>query len=176
MHPVLATDAFNSSKDTLDVPLLGSGSLHISQAEGHEPSRQHHMKRDKLKLDRPASLGRSWPACVGMEGAAERFGWPENYVAILVSDGHLPALGKPAQNGRKWFSTYLLDELSCDPAWLDKAIRIVQRKIQAMNQQAGRAKPPMGEAPPASRKHEIARFLEQTAKDGVSVASKGENV
>ena len=87
------------------------------------------MKRDKLKLDRPASLGRSGPACVGMEGAAERFGWPENYVAILVSDGHLPALGKPAQNGRKWFSTYLLDELSCDPTWLDKAIRIVQRTI-----------------------------------------------
>ena len=74
------------------------------------------------------------PACVGMEAAAVIFGWPEYYLPFLVRAGHLKPLGKPAQNARKWFATVEIDRLSGDLVWLDKAIRIVEKQIQEMNQ------------------------------------------
>ncbi|MGH7978930.1 MAG: hypothetical protein ACREE6_06100 [Limisphaerales bacterium] len=77
-------------------------------------------------------------ACVGMEAAAAIFGWPDYYLPFLIRAGHLRPLGKPAQNARKWFATVEI-ERSCDPDWLDKAIRIVEKQIHEMNQkQRGR--------------------------------------
>jgi hypothetical protein len=73
------------------------------------------------------------PACVGMEEAAAIFGWPNYYLPFLVRAGHLKPLGKPAQNARKWFATVEIERMSCDPVWLDKAIRIVEKQIQEMN-------------------------------------------
>lgn len=77
--------------------------------------------------------GRSRPACVGMEEAAAMLGWPEYYMPFLVSAGHIKPLGKPAQNARKWFATVEIERMGCDPDWLDKAIRIVEKQIQEMN-------------------------------------------
>src|ERR1700691_1613795 len=74
----------------------------------------------------------SRPACVGMEEASAIFGWPNYYLPFLVRAGHLKPLGKPAQNARKWFATVELERMSCDPDWLDKAIRIVEKQIQEM--------------------------------------------
>ena len=79
------------------------------------------------------SAGRPWAACVGMEAAAAIFGWPEYYIPFLVRAGHLKPLGKPAQNSRKWFATVELLHLGEDAQWLDKAIRIVEKSIRAMN-------------------------------------------
>ena len=76
---------------------------------------------------------KQWPACVGMEDAAAIFGWPVYYMPFLVRSGHLKPLGKPAQNGRKWFATVELAQHSQDRDWLDKAMRIVGRQIQEMN-------------------------------------------
>jgi hypothetical protein len=76
----------------------------------------------------------SRPACVGMEAAAAMFGWPDYYLPFLVRAGHLKPLGKPAQNARKWFATVEIERMSGDLDWLDKAIRIVEKQIQAMNQ------------------------------------------
>lgn len=74
-----------------------------------------------------------------MEEAADIFGWPQYYLPFLVRAGHLKPLGKPAQNARKWFATVEIERLSNNPAWLDKAIRIVEKQIQEMNQkQKGR--------------------------------------
>jgi len=73
------------------------------------------------------------PACVSMEEAAAMFGWPNYYLPFLVRAGHLKPLGKPAQNARKWFATVEIERISCDPHWLDKAIRIVEKQIQEMN-------------------------------------------
>jgi hypothetical protein len=56
------------------------------------------------------------------------------YMPFLVRAGHLKPLGKPAQNARKWFATVEIERMSCDPIWLDKAIRIVEKQIQEMNQ------------------------------------------
>jgi hypothetical protein len=68
-----------------------------------------------------------------MEEAASIFGWPNYYMPFLVRAGHLKPLGKPAQNARKWFATVEIERMSCDPGWLDKAIRIVEKQIQEMN-------------------------------------------
>ncbi len=77
--------------------------------------------------------GQSWPACVGVEEAARVFGWPLYFVPVLLRSGHLTPLGKPMQNARKWFATCELERLSRDPAWLDRAIRIVERHVQEAN-------------------------------------------
>ena len=68
-----------------------------------------------------------------MEEAAQILGWPAYYLSFLVQAGHLKPLGKPAQNSRKWFATVELERLSRDVDWLDKAIRIVEKRIQNIN-------------------------------------------
>jgi hypothetical protein len=78
--------------------------------------------------------GQNWRACVGVEEAAAMFGWPVYFLPVLVRTGHLKPLGKPAQNSRKWFAAVELERLSRDPAWLDRAIRIVERHVHEMNQ------------------------------------------
>ena len=76
---------------------------------------------------------KTFAACVGSEDAAAIFGWPVYYMPFLVRSGHLKPLGKPAQNGRKWFATVELAQHSQDRDWLDKAVRIVAKRIQEMN-------------------------------------------
>ncbi len=73
------------------------------------------------------------PACVGVEEAAKFFGWPAYFFPLLMRVGHLKPLGKPSQNSRKWFATVDLENLSRDPAWLDKAIRIVEKHVHESN-------------------------------------------
>jgi hypothetical protein len=68
-----------------------------------------------------------------MEVAAAIFGLPQYYLPFLVKAEHLKPLGKPAQNSRKWFATVEIERLSCDRVWLDKAIRIVEKKTHEMN-------------------------------------------
>ena len=82
----------------------------------------------------PILIQSPWPACIGVQEAAKLFGWPLYYFPILARAGHLIPLGKPAQNSRKWYSTAQLEYLSRDPEWLDKAIRIIERYIQGLNQ------------------------------------------
>ena len=93
-----------------------------------------------ISMERPPGVNsRPRPACVGMEEAAAIFGWPNYYMPFLVRAGHLKPLGKPAQNARKWFATEEIERASCDPDWLDKAIRIVEKQIRDMNEkQKGR--------------------------------------
>ena len=65
------------------------------------------------------------------------FGWPNYYLPFLVRAGHLKPLGKPAQNARKWFATVEIERMSCDPDWLDKAVRIVEKQIQGEQKTTG---------------------------------------
>ena len=76
---------------------------------------------------------RSRPACLDAEAAARLFGWPAYFMPILARAGHLKPLGKPAQNARKWYAMVELERLSRDPAWLDKAIRLVDRLVREAN-------------------------------------------
>jgi hypothetical protein len=59
--------------------------------------------------------------------------WPNYYLPFLVRAGHLKPLGKSPQDARKWFATVEIERMGCDPDWLDKAIRIVEKQIQEMN-------------------------------------------
>jgi len=72
-------------------------------------------------------------ACVDAEGAAGFFGWPPYFMPLLARAGHLKPLGKPTQNSRKWYATVELERVAQDPAWLDKAIRIVDRLVREAN-------------------------------------------
>ena len=85
--------------------------------------------------------GQWWPACLCAEDAARFLGWPPYFLTLLVRAGHLKPLGKPAQNSRKWYATVELSRLGSDPEWLDKAIRIVEKRVQAAgNKQAGKGR------------------------------------
>ena len=77
--------------------------------------------------------GQSWPACVDAEAAARFLGWPPYFMPLLARAGHLRQLGKPAQNARKWYAMVELERVSRDPAWLDRAIRIVDRLVREAN-------------------------------------------
>ena len=77
--------------------------------------------------------GQSWPACVDAEAAARFLGWPPYFMPLLARVGHLKPLGKPAQNARKWYAMVELERVSRDPAWLDRAIRIVDRLVREAN-------------------------------------------
>ena len=87
-----------------------------------------------ISLERQTTAtSRLRPACVGVEEAAAIFGWPNYYLPFLVRAGHLKPLGKPPQNARKWFATVEIERMSCNPDWLDKAVRIIEKQIQEMN-------------------------------------------
>jgi hypothetical protein len=73
------------------------------------------------------------PACVDADVAARFLGWPAYFMPLLARAGHLKPLGRPAQNARKWYATVELERLGRDPAWLDKAIRIVDRLVREAN-------------------------------------------
>src|SRR5881392_2601671 len=82
----------------------------------------------------------SWPACISVEEVSKILGWPLYFFPVLVRTGHLKPLGKPAQNSRKWFAAVEIERLSRDLAWLDKAVRIVERHVHDLNaKQRGRA-------------------------------------
>ena len=79
------------------------------------------------------ATGHFWPACLCAEDAARFLGWPPYFMPLLARAGHLKPLGRPVQNSRKWYATVELERLSRDPAWLDKAIRIVDRLVREAN-------------------------------------------
>jgi hypothetical protein len=80
-----------------------------------------------------ASNGQVWQACVDAEAAARFLGWPPYFMPLLARAGHLKPLGKPGQNARKWYAMVELERLARDPAWLDKAIRVVDRLVREAN-------------------------------------------
>jgi hypothetical protein len=74
-----------------------------------------------------------WPACIGVEEASRILGWPPYFLPLLARARHLKPLGKPAQNGRKWFATVEIERLGRDIEWLDKAVRIVEKHVHDAN-------------------------------------------
>ena len=99
-------------------------------------------------MNQPAgSTDHSWPACVGVDEAARIFGWPPYFFPVLLRAGHLKSLGKPMHNARKWFATCELERLRRDPAWLDKAIRIVEKHVEESNRKQRSKAPEPGLAP-----------------------------
>jgi len=79
------------------------------------------------------STHRTWPACIGVEEASKILGWPGYFFPVLMRFGHLKPLGRPSQNSRKWFATSEIERLSQDLAWLDKAVRMVEKHVHDAN-------------------------------------------
>lgn len=79
------------------------------------------------------ALDQQLPWCLCAEDAARYLGWPPYFMTLLARAGHIKPLGRPAQNSRKWYATVELARLGQDPAWLDKAIRIVDQRAREAN-------------------------------------------
>jgi len=65
------------------------------------------------------------PARLVTEQVAELLNCKKDDVAILVSAGKLPALGKPKPNAVKYFSSIELIKRIADSNWLDDATRTI---------------------------------------------------
>jgi hypothetical protein len=61
------------------------------------------------------------------------FGWPLYFLPVLMQAGHLKPLGRPLANASKWLAACDVERLSRDLAWLNKAIRIVERHVSESN-------------------------------------------
>ena len=73
------------------------------------------------------------PARLDVDQAAEVLGFLKHEISVLLSAGLLRPLGKPAQNGHKFFCTTEILELSQNRDWLDKATRAVAKHWQERN-------------------------------------------
>lgn len=91
--------------------------------------------------------GPLWPACVDAERAAKFLGRPPYFMPLQARAGHLRPLGKPGQHARKWYAMVGLERLRRDPAWLDEAIRLVDRLAREAN---GKLKGKRSEEAPAA--------------------------
>ena len=76
------------------------------------------------------------PARLSVEQAGEVLGFLAHEVSILVATGLLKPLGRPAQNGHKFFCSKEIMELSENRDWLDKATRAVARHWRERNSKA----------------------------------------
>ena len=76
------------------------------------------------------------PARLDAKQAGEVLGFMPHEVSVLISAGLLKPLGRPAQNGHKFFCATEISELSQDRDWLDKATRAVAKHWQHRNQKA----------------------------------------
>ena len=67
------------------------------------------------------------PGRIDSQRTAALLGFAEHDIPVLVAARLLKPLGKPSQNGVKWYSTEIIVELSHDHEWLDKATASVQK-------------------------------------------------
>jgi hypothetical protein len=78
-------------------------------------------------------LGITIPGRVDADKTAEILGFEAHDLPVLVNNGLLQPLGKPAANARKYFAAVRILELAEDSAWLNKATRILYQHWQEKN-------------------------------------------
>ncbi|HOX58182.1 MAG TPA: hypothetical protein PLC99_14955 [Verrucomicrobiota bacterium] len=77
--------------------------------------------------------GRFWPARLDPKQTAEFLGFQEHDIPVLVFHGLLEPLGKPVPNARKYFAAIQIYGLGQNPAWLNKATRVLYQHWQDKN-------------------------------------------
>jgi hypothetical protein len=88
----------------------------------------------KLSLDEVRCLAEhKVPGRIDSQRAAALLGFAEHDIPFLVAARLLKPLGKPAQNGTKWFATEQIVELSRNSQFLDKATATIQKHWQSEN-------------------------------------------
>jgi len=65
--------------------------------------------------------------------AAALLGFQAHDIAILIAAKLLQPLGKPVANSPKYFPSCVLEELRCNPDWLERATRAISRHWQHKN-------------------------------------------
>lgn len=73
------------------------------------------------------------PARLDARQTASILGFQAHDIPVLVAAKLLEPLGKPVPNAPKYFATCVLEELRCNPDWLDRASRAVSRHWRAKN-------------------------------------------
>jgi hypothetical protein len=73
------------------------------------------------------------PARLDVNQAADILGFLPREIVILLKEGLLKPLGRPAQNGHKFFCTAEVSALAENREWLDKATRAVARHWKDRN-------------------------------------------
>jgi hypothetical protein len=78
------------------------------------------------------------PARLNREQAAALLGFEPHQIPVIVQEGLLKPLGRPAQNGEKFFASAELAKLKHDKEWLSKATLAVSRYYQKKNARKGK--------------------------------------
>jgi hypothetical protein len=84
---------------------------------------------------------KTYPARINKEQAAAYLGFQSNQIKVLIQKGLLKPLGKPAQNGEKFFSSAELERIRHDKNWLSKATLAVTDHWQKKNARKTKAQP-----------------------------------
>ena len=66
--------------------------------------------------------------------AAAVLGFQPHDIPLLMAAKLLQPLGKPVPNAPKYFAGCVIEELRCNPDWLDRATRAVTRYWQTKNE------------------------------------------
>ena len=77
------------------------------------------------------------PARLDARQAASILGFQGHDIPVLIAARLLQPLGKPVPNAPKYFAACVLEELRCNPDWLDRASRAVSRHWQVKNGKKG---------------------------------------
>ena len=73
------------------------------------------------------------PARLDARQTASLLGFQAHDIPVLVAAKLLEPLGKPVPNAPKYFAACVLEELRCNPDWLDRASRAVSRHWRTKN-------------------------------------------
>lgn len=73
------------------------------------------------------------PARLNREQAAAYLGFEPDQITVLIQKRLLKPLGRPAQNGEKFFAKVDLDKLRSDNEWLSKATLAITLYWQSRN-------------------------------------------
>src|SRR5512140_453020 len=65
--------------------------------------------------------------------AGTLLGFQPHDIPVLIAAKLLQPLGKPMANSPKYFAACVIEELRCNPDWLDRATRAVSRHWQSKN-------------------------------------------
>ena len=65
--------------------------------------------------------------------AGTLLGFQPHDIPVLIAAKLLQPLGKPMANSPKYFAACVIEELRCNPDWLDRATRAVTRHWQLKN-------------------------------------------
>jgi len=76
---------------------------------------------------------RWFPARLDSASTAKLLGFSEHDISILVADGLLRPLGKPAPNGPKHFALVDVKKLAMDRDWLNRATKAVSSRWAEKN-------------------------------------------